>query len=146
VRASSKTKTGAHSRFAIGTRQPPRNSHTERGSVAPPTAYAEARLAMSQLVRTTALPTTANAASTLSATPNQVAAPATRGCSSTERLTSNSTYRIRWTNTAAPTTIAVPMRVLRTVEADGPSRSSGASVASWGPSKWSVRPQRGMTE
>jgi hypothetical protein len=108
--------------------------------------YADDRRAISQFVRTTALPTTANAASTLSATPNQVAAPATRGCSSTERLIRSSAYRMTWTSTAAPTTIAVPMSVLRTVAADGPSRSSAASAASCGPSKWSVRPQRGMTE
>src|SRR6476661_6691722 len=88
--ANSITNTGAQARFTSGTRQPPRNAHTERGSSRRWCANAAARRAISQLVSTTALATTMNSAMTLTSTPNQVAVNATTLFNNTDRLTINS--------------------------------------------------------
>src|SRR5215212_4146857 len=77
--ASSSTNTGAHARFANGTRQPARSAQSGRCSSRPTCVKAAARRAINQFVSRTKVANTRKSAATLTTTPTHVASHATTG-------------------------------------------------------------------
>ena len=145
--ASSMTKTGAQPGSTSGTRQPARSAHSGRGSWRPD-VFERRRPPGDQPVRqqTRSWRTPGTAPATLTATPSQVAAPATTGFSSTLRLMMQQRVahdvheRGQAEHGDRRDQGGAHQRAI-----DGPRAGLRPAAVVGLASKWSTRPQRGMT-